>query len=45
LMERVAEGRVRGRLVSRDIKFDREIPTPSLIASSHRYSMGWFVSW
>src|ERR1700679_4228733 len=30
---------VRGSL-SRDMRFDREIPTPGLIALRHRYSMG-----
>jgi len=30
----------RGLPLSRDIKFDRIIPTPGLIAPRHRYSMG-----
>jgi hypothetical protein len=29
-----------GSHVSRDIKLDREIPTPGLIASRHWYSQG-----
>jgi hypothetical protein len=33
------------KVLSRDTKLDREIPTPGLIASRHWYSMGRLLSW